>query len=145
MTVLLSYSLSSLENWEPNFLSATVIDLISLTAMISNSVDTLWLFILTYIFIGSNFAIHEVMNYKIQAITLLYGQFKYSTRAGYPNHLTRVLGRELHKSHLIPEIRSLKRCKTKNLRRVSRQTLGPDLRHDSHSPSYIVWVTGFQV
>ena len=39
----------------------------------------------------------------------------------------------------------LKRCKRANLSRVSRQALGTDLRRDSDSPSYIVWVVGFQV
>ena len=51
----------------------------------------------------------------------------------------------MNKSHLIPEIRLLKRCKTANLSRISKPTLGADLRRDSDSPSYIVCVTGFQV
>ena len=70
--------------------------------------------------------------------------FIITIRARYSKHLNRVLRRELNKSHL-REIRLLKRCKTTNLSRVSRQALWPDLRRDSDSLSYIVWVTGFQV
>ena len=44
------------------------------------------------------------------------------------NKVCRVLRRDLNKSRLIPEIRLLKRCKTANLSRVSRQALGPDFR-----------------
>ena len=67
--------------------------------------------------------------------------------AGYSEHLrreliqSRHLRRDLNKSHLIPGICSLKRCETANLSRVSAL----DMRLDSDSPSYIVWVTGFQV
>ena len=55
-----------------------------------------------------------------------------------PKALSRVLRRDLSKSHFVSEIRLLKRCKTANLSRVSRQALGPDLRRDTDSPSYIV-------
>ena len=48
-------------------------------------------------------------------------------------------------SHLIPEIRLLKRCKTTNLNRVSSRSQAPVLRRDSDSPSDIVWVTGFHM
>ena len=47
--------------------------------------------------------------------------------AGYFKHSSHVFRRDLIISHFIPEIRSLKRCKTACLSRVSRQDLGPDL------------------
>ena len=66
-------------------------------------------------------------------------------RAGYSKHLVRVLRRDLNKLYLIPEIPLLKRCETANLSSISRKVLGLDLRRDSHSPSYIVWITKLQV
>ena len=56
---------------------------------------------------------------------------KIRIRAGYTKHTSRVLRHDLNKSHLIREIRLLKRCKTANLSRFSRQALEPDLRRDS--------------
>ena len=61
-----------------------------------------------------------------------------SFKAGYSKHCSRASRRDLIKSHFIPEIRLLKRCKTANLSRVSSQTLGPDMRRDSDSPSYMI-------
>ena len=39
-------------------------------------------------------------------------------RAHYPKHPSRVLKRDLNKSHFIPETQLLKRCKTANLNRA---------------------------
>ena len=46
-------------------------------------------------------------------------------KAGYQEDLSRVLRRVFNESHLIPEIRLLKRCMTANLSRVLRQAFGP--------------------
>ena len=73
----------------------------------------------------------------------LYDRAYEFLRAGCSKHLSRFLRLHLWKSQLISEIRLFRRCKTANLSRVSRQALRFDLRRDSDSPSYIVWVTGF--
>ena len=61
----------------------------------------------------------------------------FPSEADYSKHLGRIrVSRcDSNKSHLKLEIQLLKRCKTANLSRISRQTLGPDLIRDSDSPS----------
>ena len=66
-------------------------------------------------------------------------------RVGYSKHSSCVLRRDSNKSHLIPEIRLLERCKTVNLSHVLSRAQVLALRHDTDSLSYIVWVTGSQV
>ena len=57
--------------------------------------------------------------------------------------LCRVLRHDLNKSHITWN-RIAQTYKTANLYRVSKQALGSDWRRDSDSPSYTVWVIGFQ-
>ena len=49
-------------------------------------------------------------------------------KAGFSKHLRLVLRRDSNKSHIIPEIRSLERCKTANLSRVSSGCLEKRLK-----------------